>query len=68
MTDPRLLETASAVLGLDALGGDEEALALLEVVQGAVGPGLAALAAIDVAAFPTEPDLDPSRAPRPPVA
>ena len=68
MTDPQLLDAARAALALDDLPHDPETLALLPVVEAALGPALSALDALDVSAIPSEPDLDPSRAPRPPIA
>jgi hypothetical protein len=41
-----------------------EDLQLLTVVAQVLGPGLAALDAIDVRSFAPEHDLDPARAPR----
>src|SRR3954469_14306175 len=49
------------------LADDPEAHALLPVVEAALGAALSALDALDVSAIPAEPDLDPSRAPRPPI-
>jgi hypothetical protein len=39
--------------------------ALLNLISAGFEPVMAALDAIDLADFPLEPDLDPSRAPRP---
>ena len=68
MTDPALLAAARASLALDELADDEVALALLPTVQAALGPALDALRNLDIGAIAAEPDLDPSRAPRPPIA
>src|SRR3954447_25902302 len=57
----------AASAAVSDLADDPEAQALLSVVEAALGPALAALDALDASAIPPEPDLDPSRAPRPPI-
>jgi hypothetical protein len=67
MIDPALLDAAVTGLGLRDLPDDPEAVALLPTVQAALGAALNALASLDTSAVAGEPDLDPSRAPRPPL-
>ncbi len=68
MIDPALLDAAISSLGLRDLPHDPEAVALLPTVQAALGPAVSALAGLDTSAIAGEPDLDPSRAPRVPIA
>lgn len=68
MIDPALLEAAAAGLRLADIPDDPEAAALLGTVQAALAPGIDALAGLDTSAVAGEPDLDPSRAPRAPIA
>jgi hypothetical protein len=55
---------ARAMLADAGLPCTSEDLQLLTVVAQVLGPGLAALDAIDVRSFAPEHDLDPARAPR----
>ncbi len=68
MIDPALLDAAVSGLGLRDFPDDPEAFALLPMVQAALGPPVSALASLDTSAIAGEPDLDPSRAPRSPIA
>lgn len=68
MSDDMLVDLAKETLGLAVLAPTEDELALLPVLHTALGPGLAALDALDLARLPAEPDLDPGRAPATPVA
>jgi hypothetical protein len=56
--------SARAMLADAGLPCTSEDLQLLTVVAQVLGPGLAALDAIDVRLFAPEHDLDPARAPR----
>jgi hypothetical protein len=55
---------ARVMLASAGLPFTSEDLELLAVVDRVLGPGLAALDAIDVRRFSPEHDLDPARAPR----
>ena len=62
MTD--FIVVARAMLAEAGLPYRSDDLQLLTVVAQVLGPGLAALDAIDVRSFAPEHDLDPARAPR----
>lgn len=49
----------------NGLGLEEGELDLLRLIDGAYAPAIAALEALDLAALPPEPVLDPSRPPAP---
>lgn len=68
MIDPVLLAAAATGLRLADFPDDREALALLPTVQTALGSAIDELARLDTSAVPGEPDLDPSREPREPIA